>query len=654
VKRRRITPEQKKSLDNTLALFAELHQIFTPPPLLTVDEWADQYRVLHSESAGVGGPWRTNVMPCFREIMRAYSDPATKRIVIKGAVRIGKTQSMVLNVIGYHVHLDPRRIMVALPSKELMQDFVSTKLGPLLRNTECLRGKVHAGGRKGGRSNETLQTFDGGAVAIANANIASSFRQREVDTAIGDEIDDWPLDVDGEGDPVKLLENRVINSPIPKIVLISSPTLTDSSRIQKAYEDSDQGIFEIPCPGCGHFQTIVWERIEFKNAEHACEKCQCTYNQWHWLSRGGEGRWRQLAVGHPTRGFMIPGLISPWLHWEELINDFLHATKLAKLGDLTMLKAFRTTILAETWDVKLGEKLDEDHLYDRREVYSQPVPEEALVVTAGVDTQDSWLSYSIWAWGKDHECWGVEAGWIDGDPLKKETWDELTARVVNREWLIGDRVIKVNRVMIDYQGHRTTSVYNFTRAKGPRVYACRGVGGESKAEFKNFPPKGDQPSIVEFYVDSIKAELTTRLKVESPGPSFVHFPRGEDRLEVSGFTSEWFTSLCCERLTEKTVNGYTSYIWKKPDSVRNEGIDTFTYAWGALQHMGGGRLLEFEAQRREKELELAAAKDQPPQPPKPARFGAAPAGEVQVTYTKLPHTQTGTVISSRPSRFGAR
>jgi phage terminase large subunit GpA-like protein len=634
---------------NTRRLLAELRQIFTPPPLLSVDEWADQFRVLHTETAGIGGQWTTDKMPAFREIMHCYTDPRIKRIIIKGAVRTGKTQSLVLNPIGYHVDQDPRRLMIALPDRETMDDFVNTKLDPLLRNTECLRSKVHPGGRQGGRNNATYKSFNGGAISIANANLAVSFRQREVDTAIGDEIDAWPLDCEGEGDPVKLLENRTTNSPQPKIILISSPKFTESSRIDKAYKDSTQEIWQIPCPGCGAFQELSWERMKFGSATMTCINCQADFNQWQWLAGSIRGRWFALSPGHHNRGFWITGLISPWLDWAELIDEFCKAVAAAKLGDITGLKVFKNTILAQTWDETLGQKLDEEILFGRREVYEHEIPDKALILTAGVDTQDAYLAFSIWAWGADHECWAIETGIIDGDPLSIETWDELDRQVFNREWEIGGQVLKISRLMIDYQGHRTDAVYRYTRTRAPRCYACRGIGGESKTAFTNFQPKDGKPSRVEFAVDSIKAELVTRLQVEEPGPAFVHFPKGEADSHVQGFSFDWFKTLCCERRTERTVNGYTQYIWTKPAHQRNEGIDTFAYAWGALLHLGGGRILEYEALRRQKLKEASSdQKDKAEQKPPTSRFGNAPV----VTYTRIPTEQTGTPAATR-SRWGS-
>src|ERR1039457_5554976 len=40
-----------------------------PDPLLTVSEWADQYRTLSQRASAEPGPWRTDRTPYLREIM---------------------------------------------------------------------------------------------------------------------------------------------------------------------------------------------------------------------------------------------------------------------------------------------------------------------------------------------------------------------------------------------------------------------------------------------------------------------------------------------------------------------------------------------------------------------------------------------------------
>ena len=59
----------------TLKLFRDLAKAVSPPPVLTVSQWADRYRRLSPESAAEPGQWNTDRAPYQREIMDCVNDP---------------------------------------------------------------------------------------------------------------------------------------------------------------------------------------------------------------------------------------------------------------------------------------------------------------------------------------------------------------------------------------------------------------------------------------------------------------------------------------------------------------------------------------------------------------------------------------------------
>ncbi|WP_302360954.1 phage terminase large subunit family protein, partial [uncultured Megasphaera sp.] len=87
------------------APFKKCLENFRPPENLTVDEWADKYRVLPDTSAEAG-PWRTSRTPYLQEPMRAFTDPNIHRIVMVAAAQVGKSE-LELNIIGYIMAQDP-------------------------------------------------------------------------------------------------------------------------------------------------------------------------------------------------------------------------------------------------------------------------------------------------------------------------------------------------------------------------------------------------------------------------------------------------------------------------------------------------------------------------------------------------------------------
>jgi phage terminase large subunit GpA-like protein len=69
--------------------------------------------------------------------------------------------------------------------------------------------------------------------------------------------------VSAEGDPVTLAERRTLSFANRKIIVGSTPLDEVTSHVMRCYSDSDQRVFEVPCPSCGAFTEILWPQIEW-------------------------------------------------------------------------------------------------------------------------------------------------------------------------------------------------------------------------------------------------------------------------------------------------------------------------------------------------------------------------------------------------------
>ena len=72
-------PVENPSLRKTINLFADIFQTLKPPPKLTIDTWADSYRILSSKTSAEPGRWKTDRVPFQREVMKAISDKKLNR-----------------------------------------------------------------------------------------------------------------------------------------------------------------------------------------------------------------------------------------------------------------------------------------------------------------------------------------------------------------------------------------------------------------------------------------------------------------------------------------------------------------------------------------------------------------------------------------------
>ena len=116
-------------------------------------------------------------------------------------------------------------------------------------------------------SNNSLgfKKFPGGFIILSGANSPASFSSWPIKIALGDEVDRWGKLIKGEGDILMLFRKRTTRfSNNRKIVLVSSPTDAETSRIAPAYAETNQQQYYVPCPHCQEKQVLKFENLKFE------------------------------------------------------------------------------------------------------------------------------------------------------------------------------------------------------------------------------------------------------------------------------------------------------------------------------------------------------------------------------------------------------
>ena len=163
----------------------------SPPPRLTVSEWADAERRLSPEASAEAGWWNTDRASYQRGIMDCINDPAIENIVIMSAAQIGKTE-ILLNILGYYISHDPSPILVLQPTLSMAQAFSKDRLAPMLRDTPCLAGKVQDPRSRDSNNTTLHKAFQGGHVTLAGSNSPASLVSRPIRIVLADEVDRYP------------------------------------------------------------------------------------------------------------------------------------------------------------------------------------------------------------------------------------------------------------------------------------------------------------------------------------------------------------------------------------------------------------------------------------------------------------------------------
>jgi phage terminase large subunit GpA-like protein len=570
-------------------------QGWQPEPDLTVSAWADEYRFLSPKASAEPGHWSTARTPYLRELMDSLSPshPAQKSVLMKGA-QIGGTECG-NNWLGYIMHLNPGPALMVQPTLEMAKKVSKQRLAPMIEATPVLRERVSEPRAKDSGNTIFTKDFPGGVLLMAGANSASGLRSMPVRFLFEDEVDAYPGDVGGEGDPLAIAEKRTATFARRKIYLVGTPTVRGVSRIEQEWLKTDRRRYFLPCPRCGHFDWLQWSaggwrggegihhHIVFEHHDPATAAMQCSgcgaivEERWktEMLARG---EWRPTAEPQEARtvGFHVSSLYSPlgWKSWAECVAEFLDAK-----DDVFKLKVWVNTVLGETFEEE-GDAVEADTLEARREVYPAEVPDGVGVLVAAVDVQGDRLEAQVTGFGAREESWLIAWQQFPGDPETASLWWDLDRFLRQSFTHQSGRKLRIRCTAIDSGGHHSEQVYRYCKARvGRRVFAIRG-GNERGKPVVDRPTRNNRyhTPLYTLCVDTAKETIYSRLKIGRPGPGYLHLPEWVD--------SEYVAQLTAEKKIRKYVKGRGSVPeWVKLRE-RNEALDLTVYCLAALYILG--------------------------------------------------------------------
>ncbi|MTI13352.1 phage terminase large subunit family protein [Sansalvadorimonas verongulae] len=584
-----------------------------PPPNMKLVEWADAYRYLSQGASSEAGKWKTSNVEVCRGPMEAYSDPHVKIITVMCCTQLMKTE-LINNIVGYHIDLDPAPMIVMQPNEKLGEAWSKDRLATMIRDTPALKGKI--------KGDKILhKTFAGGHVSIVGSNAPGDLAMRPVRVVLCDETDKYPASAGDEGDPISLIAERQATFWNSKLLHVCSPTVEGRSRIALEYSHSDQRIFEVPCPYCGHREEMTWDHVVIpkdeggkklpKKAHYACPKCTAEWTEPQRQKAIKQGTWRATKPFTGHAGFNVSKLASPWETIGQLAEKWLKAQ-----GNPQLLKTFINTQLAQTWKQK-GDAPEWKRLYDRRDTYTiGTVPEGVLFLTAAADVQKDRVEVEIVGWGRGKRSWSIDYIVIPGRIETQEVQDKLS-KIVTGTWTHKCGVqMSLLRFAID-TGYNAQVIYNWTRnhigivmpvkgmPPGPYPILCRPTWVDLNYEGKHIQ-KGIQ--IWGVGTDAAKTEIYGLLQLSftkdneqssEPPPGYCRFPE---------YNEDYFKMLTAEQLVEKKTKRGMQYVWDK-FRERNEALDCRVYNRAAAAAVGIDR---FEEEHwRELEAGLGKKPDKP-------------------------------------------
>jgi phage terminase large subunit GpA-like protein len=514
-----------------------------------------------------------------------------------GVMKSGQSAftTMLLCLAGHRIDRDPCDMMVIEPTDGALTDFNSTKLNRFIEATKPLKAKIYPQSSRSGAGSTTYEKkFPRGALNLALASSPADLRLKTIKVALCDEVDEYEDDLDGQGDPLRLVAGRQISFLVSgtwKRAYISTPTVLGASKIDEIYKRGDQRKWHVACPHCASRFVLEWNapldhatpglkfNKQFPYAAHYVTRCcGSVIEAWQKDAVYRTGEWVATAAGpgrFPTYHF--DALASPFVPWDAVAKEFVECG-----DDPSKLKTFWNLFLGLPFEVK-GDVPDHLALMARREDYREGhVPAGALLLTAFADVQMRGIYVEVVAWSPDQQSWTVFADYLDGatSDVGDGAFVELT-KVYLREWpdAYGNRW-RIDELGID-SGYRSNEVYEWTRrhagtkaTKGADGWGrpALGIAADVDVDYRGRKIRGGAkvrligtwPLKSKFYTYAALIPIVEGSALLHP-PGYCHFGMFLDE--------RYFRQITAEYLEDEVFRGKVRKVWKLRGAHDNHFLD---------------------------------------------------------------------------------
>ncbi len=547
---------------------------FAPPPKTNVVEWCESNIRLPSTTAEPG-PLKFTAYQ--RGLVEAFADPDCEIMALCLASQTGKSSTLDSAML-WTIANAPGPSLLVHPSEGKATDYVKNRLDPLIESTKSIKELIGQGARTSGGSSIRHKVYPAGSISIGSSWNPDDLAARSIRYLYLDEIDRFSRSAGQEGCPVQLAIKRTRTFANRKIVISSTPTAKNASRIAEWFMRGTQERFYCPCPECGvydffRFEQLKWTPGRPDTAKLVCDHCGHHTTERERLAAVDIGVWQATndTPEKEIRSFHATELISKFSTLESVARQYEEAEKHPE-----KLRVFHNTVLAEAYDFGEEFSLDASELQQRAEPIPQPLPNEITKICAGVDVQGARLECSIVGFADDNRAFVLQHHKIMGDTAGNTPWEQLD-QLLGATFTTQDRrVLPIASAAID-SGFNTSFVAAFVaqqRRKSRNVIAVKGVGGFDKPTIRKGALLRGLTQLYLVGADGTKASIQKRLNMQEVGPGFIHLA---ETLEPS-----YFEGLTVETLRTRFVRGYAKLEFhnskKGADGVGNEPLDCLCYA----------------------------------------------------------------------------
>ena len=602
------------------SLLRRVRTHWAPPPRMLPSEWAELHMVL-PEGSAIPGRFRFWWTKYLEEILNECFNRNNKRIVVRKSAQIGFTVGVVCNLIGYLMDVNPGRILLMCPRNKTAVDLNDEKIEPMIKACPRLAARVDLTSRAAG-NRQLFKNFPGGFLKLIASNAPGDVKSTSARTVIVEEPDDCNKNLRGQGDSIKMAEERAKSYHNALIVIGGTPTIAGFSAIDAEMAKTDRRKFHVPCHHCGEVHVLAWENLHWdkdennphsvwgkhhpETARYVCPACGGTWSDAERLKNIRRGRWIATAPFTGAAGFDdLNELYSPFpgSRMEAVVVKYLDAWMAFQAGNSEKLTTFWNSSLGRSYEYRsalpgVGE------LAERGEDYAEfSVPTGGLVLVMGIDVQHDRLAIEIWAFGRDLESWLVYWGEEYGVPSDRSdaVWIALDRYLERKYPHASGGELQIDAVSIDSSdGQTSDSVYDWVRRQ--RGHRCKtmAIKGRSSGagEIFSLPPatsidpgsgsKASRYGLRPFMVGTEKAKdlilgFTAdggRIKrCDRAADGTVCTGRGAGRMHwYAGVRPDFFEQIADSEVKVPNAKAGGRRVWTLKTGKRNEALDCAVYA----------------------------------------------------------------------------
>jgi len=301
-------------------------------PDIDIAEWAEKYRVLTTSSSAEPGSWRNSRTPYLLEVMKELSPQSeTREVVVMKGSQLGFTE-VGINWLLYNIHIQvkPCSFLYLIPKKCDIGCLHDQRITPAIEEIPEITSLISS------KSMKSIITKHQGFFSFKGSRSIDPYISTPFRYIFCDDIDGYPINIKKRGDPISLIQKRVVTFPDSKICYVSSPDRKGSSRIWDLYLDSDQRVYQVPCPHCsgnggvndGYFEIkleyLRWTKGVYKDVVLVCPICGKDIKEYNKTQMLKNGKWVAKNPGNPIAGFYLSSLYSPvgWYSWATIVKEY--------------------------------------------------------------------------------------------------------------------------------------------------------------------------------------------------------------------------------------------------------------------------------------------------------------------------------------------